>query len=71
VGYVLVEDTEGQIDPSKMPLSPAQAAGILGTAQSTVYKYINNGRLVAEQSPDKKWKISRAMVESLKAELTE
>jgi len=71
VGYVLLEDTEGQIDKSKMSLSPSQAAGVLGTAQSTVYKYINNGRLAAEQSVDKKWKISRAAVETLKSELTE
>ena len=70
VGYVLVEDTEGQIDASKMSLSPAQAAGVLGTAQSTVYKYINNGRLAAEQTSDKKWKISRSAVEVLKTELT-
>jgi excisionase family DNA binding protein len=68
VGYVLLEDTKGEIDKGKMPLSPKQAAGVLGTAQSTVYKYINNGRLAAEKVGDG-WRISRAAVETLRAEL--
>lgn len=76
VSYVLIEDAEGVIDKSKMPLTPKEAANFLGIAQSTVYKYIGNWedesdgpRLEAWKDGDACWKISRAAAESLKSEL--
>lgn len=74
IGYELVEDYNGQIDPSKQPLSPDDVANSLGIAKSTVYKYLSNGTLKGlkdESSVPPRWKIPRAAVEEFKASLAE
>lgn len=75
VSYQLVEDPHGNIDPSKMPLTPREAANFLGVAQSTIYKYITNweqdreGPKLEARKDDDGWRISRAAAEVLKSQL--
>lgn len=75
VNYELIEDPLGQIDRSKMPLTPGEAANFLNIAQSTVYKYIKNfeesrdaPQLEGRKDGDV-WKISRSSAERLRMEL--
>ncbi|KKM92213.1 hypothetical protein LCGC14_1220690 [marine sediment metagenome] len=68
-GYELVEDPEGVIDPTKARLNPEQVSELTGYARSTIYKYIDNGKLLAEKldTPDgPRYRISRIDAEALR-----
>lgn len=71
VGYELIEDPHGDIDPSKKHLTPDDVAGLLGIARSTVYKYLGNGKLPAEKDEAGKYRIPQSAVNQLKVMLLE
>jgi hypothetical protein len=73
VSYELIEDPTGQLDSSKMPMTPEETARFLDCAQSTVYKYIKNWETQRIGSPQlearkdgSSYKISRSDAEKLK-----
>ena len=68
LGYELVEDPEGVIDPTRARLTPEEVAEFTGYARSTIYKYISNEKLPAEkiETPDGvRYRISRVDAQEL------
>lgn len=67
IGYDLIEDPKGDIDPSKKPLTPSEAASALGIARPTVYKKINDGELEADQDENGRWRIPQSAVDNYRS----